>query len=133
VISCQRVVRDDDDLEQLAQARVRTVLQEKYRLEAVLGIAGMGVVYRATHRNRARFARSRYCTPSSASARTSGHAFSARATRRTRSTIRASFAWWTTPSPRAAPPSYEAFLAMEAGAQDDPLEKDARSRLAALP
>jgi len=39
-----------------AQARVGTVLRDKYRIDRVLGVGGMAVVYVATHRNRQSFA-----------------------------------------------------------------------------
>lgn len=39
-----------------AQLRLGTVLLGKYRIERVLGIGGMAVVYEATHRNRQKFA-----------------------------------------------------------------------------
>jgi serine/threonine protein kinase/tetratricopeptide (TPR) repeat protein len=46
----------DDETVQRARARLGSVLKGKYRLDAILGIGGMATVYRATHRNRARFA-----------------------------------------------------------------------------
>ncbi len=46
----------DNDLVARARGRVGTVLRGKYRLDSVLGVGGMAVVYAATHRNRKRFA-----------------------------------------------------------------------------
>ena len=46
---------DPDNLRQ-AQRRIGTVLRGKYRIDGVLGMGGMAVVYAATHRNTKRFA-----------------------------------------------------------------------------
>ena len=47
---------DDDELRSRAQGRVGTVLCGKYRIDRVLGVGGMAVVYAATHRNQKRVA-----------------------------------------------------------------------------
>src|SRR5580700_11948695 len=46
----------DNDVEKRAQGRLGTVLGEKYRLDSVLGVGGMAVVFAATHRNQKRVA-----------------------------------------------------------------------------
>jgi serine/threonine protein kinase len=46
----------DNDLLARALGRVGDVLRGKYRLDSVLGVGGMAVVYAATHRNKKRFA-----------------------------------------------------------------------------
>jgi serine/threonine-protein kinase len=47
---------DDDEVAARAQSRLGAWLKDKYRLDRILGIGGMAVVYAATHRNQAEFA-----------------------------------------------------------------------------
>ncbi len=44
------------DVKKWARARLGTVIKGKYRLDDVIGVGGMAVVFRATHRNQAEFA-----------------------------------------------------------------------------
>jgi tRNA A-37 threonylcarbamoyl transferase component Bud32 len=47
---------ETDQVELRARGRLGTVLRGKYRLDSVIGVGGMAVVYKATHRNQAEFA-----------------------------------------------------------------------------
>ncbi len=47
---------EDDPQANRARVRLGTVLQEKWKLDSVLGVGGMAVVYAATHRNGKRVA-----------------------------------------------------------------------------
>src|SRR5579871_124544 len=50
------VAAADDPIAARAQARLGMVLQDKWRLDALLGVGGMAAVYAATHRNGKRVA-----------------------------------------------------------------------------
>ena len=45
-----------EQVEHRAKSRIGTVLRGKYRLDSLLGVGGMAVVFKATHRNQAEFA-----------------------------------------------------------------------------
>jgi eukaryotic-like serine/threonine-protein kinase len=47
---------DQERFSEIARRRVGTVLRGKYQLDAVIGVGGMAIVYKATHRNRAEYA-----------------------------------------------------------------------------
>jgi len=49
-------VHADSDVDRIAAQRLGTVLRGKYRIDRVLGVGGMAVVYVATHRNQKQFA-----------------------------------------------------------------------------
>ena len=55
-VTLSAVPSEDGNLIKYANARIGTNLHGKYRIDTVLGIGGMGVVYAATHRNGKRFA-----------------------------------------------------------------------------
>ena len=46
----------ESEFEAYARTRIGKVLREKYTLDGVIGLGGMAVVYKATHRNQAEFA-----------------------------------------------------------------------------
>ena len=73
----------EDELTARARSRVGTTLNDKYRLDALLGVGGMAVVY-ARPTATARSSPSRCSTRSSSRARTSARASCARATPPTR-------------------------------------------------
>ena len=52
----EAVTQLHDSLLLRARSRVGTVLREKWRLDALLGVGGMAAVYAATHRNGSRVA-----------------------------------------------------------------------------